>query len=94
MRETVPDWVVDEADQVELIDMAPEALIQRMKHGNIYSARAGREALDNFFTPGNLPACATWPCVPQRGRSKTSWPPTCATRRLKAPPSASASWWR
>jgi two-component system sensor histidine kinase KdpD len=56
VRETVPDWVVDEAEQVELIDMAPEALIQRMKHGNIYPPEQARRALDNFFTVGNLTA--------------------------------------
>lgn len=56
VRETVPDWVLDEAEQVELIDMAPEALIQRMKHGNIYPPEQARRALDNFFTPANLTA--------------------------------------
>jgi two-component system, OmpR family, sensor histidine kinase KdpD len=56
VRETVPDRVLDEAEQVELIDMAPEALIQRMKHGNIYPLDQARRALDNFFTPPNLTA--------------------------------------
>jgi two-component system sensor histidine kinase KdpD len=56
VRETVPDWVVDQAEQVELIDMAPEALIQRMKHGNIYPPEQARQALDNFFTADNLAA--------------------------------------
>lgn len=56
VHETVPDWVVDEAEQVELIDMAPEALIQRMKHGNIYPPEQARRALENFFTAGNLTA--------------------------------------
>ncbi|GAC1507086.1 MAG: hypothetical protein NVS2B16_01740 [Chloroflexota bacterium] len=54
VNETVPDWVVDQAEQVELIDMAPEALIQRMKHGNIYPSEQVRRALDNYFTLGNL----------------------------------------
>ncbi len=56
VRETIPDWVVDQADEVELIDMAPRALIQRMKHGNIYPPEQARRALDNFFTPANLTA--------------------------------------
>jgi two-component system, OmpR family, sensor histidine kinase KdpD len=56
VRETVPDWVLDDAEQVELIDMAPEALIQRMKHGNVYPPEQARRALDNFFTVGNLTA--------------------------------------
>ncbi len=36
VRETLPDRILDEADEVELIDIAPSALRQRMKHGNIY----------------------------------------------------------
>jgi len=56
VHETIPDWVVDEAEQVELIDMAPEALIQRMKHGNIYPPEQSQRALENFFTVSNLTA--------------------------------------
>jgi two-component system sensor histidine kinase KdpD len=56
VRVTVPDWVMEAAEQVELIDMAPEALIQRMRHGNIYPPEQARRALDNFFTAGNLTA--------------------------------------
>jgi len=56
VRETVPDWVLDQAEQIELIDMAPEALIQRMRHGNIYPPEQARRALENFFTGGNLTA--------------------------------------
>ncbi len=56
VRETVPDWVLNEAAQVELIDITPEALIQRMTHGNIYPPAQAQRALDNFFTPGNLTA--------------------------------------
>ena len=56
VHETVPDWVIEEADQVELIDMAPEALIQRMRHGNIYPPDQAKRALENFFTGANLTA--------------------------------------
>ncbi|HVC79737.1 MAG TPA: universal stress protein, partial [Chloroflexota bacterium] len=56
VRETVPDRVLAEAEQIELIDMTPEALIQRMKHGNIYPPEQARRALENFFTAGNLTA--------------------------------------
>ena len=55
-RETVPDVIVRRADQVELIDMAPEALRRRMAHGNIYSADKVDAALSNYFRPGNLAA--------------------------------------
>jgi len=55
-RETVPDAVVRAADQVELIDMTPEALRRRMAHGNIYPAEKVDAALSNYFRPGNLAA--------------------------------------
>ena len=55
-RETVPDAVVRAADQVELVDMAPEALRRRMAHGNIYRADKIDAALGNYFRVGNLTA--------------------------------------
>jgi len=55
-RETVPDAVVRRADQIELVDMSPEALRRRMAHGNIYAADRIDAALSNYFRPGNLGA--------------------------------------
>jgi len=55
-RETVPDDVVRAADQVELVDMTPEALRRRMAHGNIYGPDKVDAALSNYFRPGNLSA--------------------------------------
>src|SRR5215468_2495092 len=55
-RETVPDAVVRAANQVELVDMTPEALRRRMAHGNIYAADKIDAALNNYFRPGNLTA--------------------------------------
>ena len=55
-RETVPDAVVRRADQIELVDMTPEALRRRMAHGNIYPAERVDAALNNYFRPGNLGA--------------------------------------
>ncbi|MFD8590329.1 ATP-binding protein [Streptomyces sp. NPDC059637] len=55
-RETVPDEVVRRADQIELVDMSPEALRRRMAHGNVYSADRIDAALSNYFRPGNLTA--------------------------------------
>ena len=55
-QETVPDAVVRAADQIELVDMTPEALRQRMAHGNIYPPAAIDTALANYFRPGNLAA--------------------------------------
>ncbi len=55
-RETVPDEVVRAADQVELVDIAPEALRRRMAHGNIYPPDRVDAALGNYFRLGNLTA--------------------------------------
>src|SRR6202012_3426414 len=55
-RETVPDSVVRAAEQVELVDMTPEALRRRMAHGNIYQPNKVDAALGNYFRPGNLSA--------------------------------------
>ncbi|OCC11983.1 sensor histidine kinase KdpD [Streptomyces sp. PTY087I2] len=55
-RETVPDEVVRRADQIELVDMSPQALRRRMAHGNIYQPDRMDAALSNYFRPGNLTA--------------------------------------
>ncbi len=55
-RETIPDTVVRRAEQIELVDMSPEALRRRMAHGNIYPAEKIDAALANYFRPGNLGA--------------------------------------
>ncbi|KOV10115.1 histidine kinase [Streptomyces sp. XY431] len=55
-RETVPDEVVRRADQIELVDMAPQALRRRMAHGNVYKAEKVDAALSNYFRVGNLTA--------------------------------------
>ncbi len=56
VRETVPDWVVDEADQVVLIDLTPRALRNRLERGVVYGAEKARRAMENFFTESNLTA--------------------------------------
>ncbi|WP_053716485.1 DUF4118 domain-containing protein [Saccharothrix sp. NRRL B-16348] len=55
-RETVPDEVVRRADQVELVDITPEALRRRLAHGNVYAAHKINAALGNYFRVGNLTA--------------------------------------
>ncbi|MGL6280408.1 MAG: sensor histidine kinase, partial [Gaiella sp.] len=55
-RETIPDEVVRRADQIELVDMTPEALRRRMAHGNVYPAERIDAALGNYFREGNLGA--------------------------------------
>jgi two-component system sensor histidine kinase KdpD len=55
-RETIPDHVARAADQIELVDMAPEALRRRLAHGNVYGLEKIDAALTNYFRPGNLSA--------------------------------------
>src|SRR5438105_9841803 len=56
VRETLPDWILDQADEVELNDISPYALRQRMRHGNIYPPDRIEASLNNFFREGNLTA--------------------------------------
>ena len=56
VNERIPDEVLAAADEVELVDMSPYALRQRMRHGNVYSEERARIALDRFFTEPNLTA--------------------------------------
>ncbi|WP_395690122.1 DUF4118 domain-containing protein [Nocardioides sp.] len=55
-RETVPDDVVRTADQIQLVDMSPDALRRRMAHGNIYKAEQVDASLTSYFRVGNLTA--------------------------------------
>jgi two-component system, OmpR family, sensor histidine kinase KdpD len=54
VRETVPDWVVQSADESVMVDLTPEALQNRMKRGDVYAAQKIEQALRNFFRRGNL----------------------------------------
>ncbi len=56
VRETVPDWVFDRADAIELVDLTPDDLIQRLKEGKVYVPKQARRALEHYFSPGNLTA--------------------------------------
>ncbi len=56
VRETVPDEVLDGADEIELIDLPPEDLIRRLKDGKVYVPEQAREALGQFFGQGSLTA--------------------------------------
>src|ERR1700752_49855 len=56
VRETVPDSVLDRADAIELIDLTPDDLIQRLKEGKVYVPKQAERALEHYFSPGNLTA--------------------------------------
>jgi two-component system sensor histidine kinase KdpD len=54
VRETVPDQVFETADEVELVDLAPDDLIERLHEGKVYLPAQARQAIENFFRKGNL----------------------------------------
>ena len=56
VRETVPDWVVDEADEVVFVDLTPRALRNRLERGVVYAPEKAQKAMENFFTESNLTA--------------------------------------
>jgi len=56
VRETLPDWVVDQADEIVVVDVTPRALRHRLERGVIYSREKAEKALDNFFAEHNLSA--------------------------------------
>lgn len=56
IRETVPDSVLERADEIELIDISPEELLDRLQEGKVYPAERSEEARRNFFRKGNLTA--------------------------------------
>src|SRR5262249_16027571 len=56
VRETVPDSILDRADAIELVDITPADLIQRLKEGKVYVPKQAERPLDPFFSPANLPA--------------------------------------
>jgi two-component system sensor histidine kinase KdpD len=56
VRETVPDSIIDKADDIELIDLTPDDLIQRLKDGKVYVPHQAERAIRHYFSPGNLTA--------------------------------------
>ncbi|MCB5410929.1 sensor histidine kinase [Pseudogemmobacter faecipullorum] len=56
VRETVPDSVIDRADDIEIIDITPDDLIKRLNEGKVYLPRTAQRAIRNYFSPGNLTA--------------------------------------
>lgn len=56
VRETVPDSIVDRADDIEVIDITPDDLLKRLHDGKVYVPTTARRAVENYFSPGNLTA--------------------------------------
>jgi two-component system sensor histidine kinase KdpD len=56
VRETVPDWVIKQATEIVLVDVTPEALLNRLRRGAVYTANMTQKAVENFFRESNLRA--------------------------------------
>ncbi|HRD74698.1 MAG TPA: sensor histidine kinase KdpD, partial [Hyphomicrobiaceae bacterium] len=56
VQETVPDKVLEKADEIVVVDLPPEELVQRLKEGKVYLPDNARRAIDQFFKPSNLTA--------------------------------------
>ncbi len=56
VRETLPDEIFENADEIELVDLTPEELLQRLSDGKVYTAERSKEAVENFFRKGNITA--------------------------------------
>jgi two-component system sensor histidine kinase KdpD len=56
VRETVPDSIIDRADDIEIIDITPDDLLQRLRDGKVYVAKTATRAINHYFSPGNLTA--------------------------------------
>src|SRR5436190_3376579 len=56
VRETVPDGILDQADDIEVVDLSPEDLIKRLREGKVYVPQQAERAIRHYFSPGNLTA--------------------------------------
>jgi len=56
VRETIPDEVFENADEIELVDLTPDELLERLSDGKVYTPERSREAIENFFRKGNITA--------------------------------------
>lgn len=56
VRETLPDEIFENADEVEVVDLAPDELLERLSEGKVYNAERSKEAVENFFRKGNITA--------------------------------------
>ena len=88
VRETVPDWVVQQADEVVMVDLTPRALFHRLQRGVVYEREKAEQALQKFFREsyagGAAGTCAA-PSCPRSGTPDLEWPNACWFRRRRSP---------
>ena len=94
MRETVPDSIFEQADEVELVDLPPDDLIERLREGKVYVPQQAVCAIDHFFQKGNLIALRELCFRKSLSASMRKWRRIAASIRSKGPgrsPSGSSS---
>jgi two-component system sensor histidine kinase KdpD len=87
VRETVPDGVIERADQIELVDISPDELLTRLAEGKVYVPEQAQRAVQNFFQKGNLLALREL-ALRRTGSRRRGRPPTgswCASGRARGP---------
>ncbi len=88
VRETIPDWLLKQADEVVMVDLTPRALLNRLARGVIYPPERAQAALREFLQGVDARrACASWRCGRRPMRSKAG----CPTRPRAVPDAADAA---
>ncbi len=77
VRETIPDRVIDEASEIEVIDLPPDELLVRLQEGKVYVPEQAARAIEKFFRKGNLTALREMSCAAPRNASTIRCAPTC-----------------
>jgi two-component system sensor histidine kinase KdpD len=62
VRETLPDEIFENADEIEVIDLTPDELLQRLAEGKVYAPERSKEAVESFFRKGNITALREMAC--------------------------------
>jgi two-component system sensor histidine kinase KdpD len=93
VRETVPDWVVDDADEVVFVDLTPGALRNRLERGVVYGTEKARRAMENFFVETNLTALREMAMrhTAHEVEEKLAAAPAAASREAAPAPAAGVS---
>src|SRR5258708_16307243 len=85
MRETVPDSAIDEATEIELIDLPPDELLQRLEEGKVYVPEQAARAIQQFFRKGNLTALREMTMRTAAGRVDDQMRAYMQTRAIRGP---------
>jgi len=92
IRETVPDWVLEHANEIVMVDLTPEALQNRMRRGEVYHTEKVDQALKNFFRRGNLIALRELALRQVAEQVTAAWNPTWSRKTFRIPGRCASAW--